>query len=150
MRKEAVSQRRRIQVWLVVGAALILAGGGWLWMRARHSVPPSNVAVLDLRGLSIPRGEGPTQTDQRPLEIQRSSKHLVMELPIGSKEGTYDLALLSETGAQILGATGTAKLEDHNVTLRADLDVTGVRPGAYLLALRQPGLEWTRYPVRVL
>ena len=34
MRKEAVSQRRRIQVWLVVGAALILAGGGWLWMRA--------------------------------------------------------------------------------------------------------------------
>lgn len=150
MRKEAVSQRRRIQVWLVVGAALILAGGGWLWMRARHSLPPSNVAVLDLRGLSIARGEGPTQTDQRPLEIQRSSKHLVMELPIGSKEGTYDLALLSETGAQILGATGTAKLEDHNVTLRADLDVTGVRPGAYLLALRQPGLEWTRYPVRVL
>ena len=90
------------------------------------------------------------QTDQPPLEIQRSSKHLFMELPIGSKEGTYDLALLSENGAQILGATGTAKLEDHNVTLRADLDVTGVRPGAYLLALRQPGLEWTRYPVRVL
>ena len=82
--------------------------------------------------------------------IQHSSKHLVMELAIGSKEGTYDLALLSETGAQILGATGTAKLEDHNVTLRADLDVTGVRPGAHLLALRQPGLEWTRYPVRVL
>ena len=136
MRKEAVSQRRRIQVWLVVGAALILAGGGWLWMRARHSLPPSNVAVLDLRGLSISRGEGQPQIDQRPLEIQRSSKHLVMEVPIGSEEGTYDLALLSEAGAQILDATGTAKLEDHNVTLRADLDLSGVRPGVYVLALR--------------
>jgi hypothetical protein len=119
-------------------------------MRARHSVPPSDVAVLDLRGFSISRGEGAIRTDQRPLEIQRSSKHLVMELPIGSKEGTYDVALLSEAGAQILGATGTAKLENHNVTLRADLDVSGVRSGAYVLALRQTGLDWTRYLVRVL
>ena len=90
------------------------------------------------------------QADQRPLEIHRSSKHLIMELPIGSKEGTYDLTLLSETGAHILVASGTAKLEDHNVTLRADVDVAGVRPGPYVLALRQPGQEWSRYPVRIL
>jgi hypothetical protein len=73
-----------------------------------------------------------------------------MELPIGSKEGTYDLAFLSETGAQIVAAIGAAKLEDHNVVLRADLDVSGLLPGVYVLSLRQPGVEWTRYPVRVL
>ena len=73
-----------------------------------------------------------------------------MELPIGSKEGTYDLTLLSETGAQILVASATAKLEDQNVTLRADIDVGGVGPGSYVLALRQPGQEWSRYPLRIL
>jgi hypothetical protein len=36
-------------------------------------------------------------------------------------------------------------LQDHVVTLRADVDVSAVRPGLYLLVLRQPGLEWTRY-----
>jgi len=73
-----------------------------------------------------------------------------MELPIGSKEGIYDLAFPSETGAQIVAAIGAAKLEDHNVVLRADLDVSGLLRGVYVLSLRQLGVEWTRYPVRVL
>jgi hypothetical protein len=70
-----------------------------------------------------------------------------MELPIRRKEGTYDLALVNGTGAQILGASGTAKLVNHNVTLRtdlrADLDVGAVRLGAYVVALREtrPGMD---------
>jgi hypothetical protein len=151
MRKEAVNQWRLTRVWLAVALALIFAGGGWLWMRTKHSARPPDTAVLDLRGISVTRGESPAQADQRPLEIHRSSiKHLIMQLPIGSKEGTYDLALLSETGAQILVASGTAKLEDQNVTLRADVDVGGVGPGSYVLALRQLGQEWSRYPLRIL
>src|SRR5271157_5047507 len=149
LRKEATSQRRRTQAWLAVAAVIILAVAGWLWVRTQHSVRPTETAVLDLRGFSVGRGQNPTQTDQRPLEIQRSAKHLILDLPIGSKEGTYDIAILSESGAHILGATGTAQLQDHIVSLRADVDVGGVPPGLYLLALRQPGLEWTRYPLRV-
>ena len=84
-----------------------------------------------------------------PLEIHRSAKHLVLDLPIGSKEGAYDLALLSDTGGQIIAASGTAQLLDHVVSLRADVDVSSVEPGLYFLALRQPGLEWTKYLVRV-
>jgi hypothetical protein len=41
-------------------------------------------------------------------------------------------------------------LRNHVVTLRADIDVSSVRRGLYLLALRQPGQEWTRYSIRVL
>jgi hypothetical protein len=68
-----------------------------------------------------------------------------VDLPIGSKEGTYDLALLNEDGNSIQSAGGNAQLQNHVVTLRADVDVSAVRPGLYLLAVRQPGLEWTRY-----
>ena len=103
LRKQAASQRRRTQAWLAAAAVLIFAVAGWLWVRTQHSVQPTETAVLDLRELSVARGQNPTQTDQRPLEIHRSAKHLILDLPIGSKEGAYDLALLSETGAQIHG-----------------------------------------------
>jgi len=87
MHKEVVTQRRLTRVWLAVAVALIFAGGGWLWMRTKHSARPPDTAVLDLRGMSVTRGESPAQANQRPLEIHRSSKHLIMELPIGSEIG---------------------------------------------------------------
>jgi len=149
LRKQAASQRRRTQAWLAVAAVLIFAVAGWLWVRTQHPMQPTETAVLDLREFSVGRGQNPTQTDQRPLEIHRSAKHLILDLPIGSKEGTYDLALLSDTSRQIIVANGTAQLQDHIVSLRADVDIGGVPPGLYFLALRQPGLEWTRYPLRV-
>ena len=144
-----MSQRRRTQVWLTAAAILDFVVGGWLWVRTHHALQPQETAVLDLRGLSVTRGEDTTQTNQPPPELRRTAKHLIVDLPIGSQEGAYDVALLSDTGHQILSASGVAKLEDHVVNLRADVDVGGVRPGLYYLTLRQPGLEWRRYLVRV-
>ena len=149
LRKEATIQRRRAQAWIAVAAVLIFAVAGWLWVRIHHSVQPPETAVLDLRDLSLARGQNPNQAGQRPLEIHRSVKHLILDLPIGSKEGAYEIGLLSETGAPVLGSSGTARLEDQVVILRLDLDVSRVQSGRYFLALRQPGLEWTRYPVRI-
>jgi len=149
LRKQGASQRRRTQVWLAAAAVLVFTVAGWLWMRTQHSVQPAETAVLDLRELSVARGQDSPRTDQPPLEIRRSAKHLILDLPIGSQEGAYDIAILSEAGAHILGTTGTAQLQDHVVSLRAYVDVSGIQPGRYFLALRQPGLEWTRYPLRV-
>jgi hypothetical protein len=149
LRSQAASRQRRTQLWLAAAAILILAVAGWLWVRTQHAPQPPQTAVLDLHELSVTRGENPTQAGQRPLELRRSAKHLVVDLPIGSKEGTYDLALLSNTGDQLLSAAGTAQLQDHLMVLRAEIDASGVSPGLYILALRQPGLEWSRYPIRV-
>src|SRR5271157_4409745 len=149
LRNEAASQRRRMRAWIAVAAVLVFAVAGWLWVRIHHSVQPPETAVLDLRELSVARGQNPAQTNQHPLEISRSAKHLILDLPIGSNEGSYDVALLSESGNQIQSASGSAQLQDHIVTLRADVDLSTVRPGPYVLGLRQPGLAWTRYPVRI-
>jgi hypothetical protein len=64
--------------------------------------------------------------------------------------GAYDVALLDPSGAELFRTSATAKLEDHIVVLRADVDLAGVSPGSYFLGLRQPGLEWMRFPIRVL
>jgi len=143
-------RRRRIQVWLAAAAAavVVFVVAGWLWMRTRPSLQAASV-TLDLRERSVSRGQNSADAAQPPLEIPHGAKHLTVEMPIGSKEGSYDVALFSDTGDEVLRAAGTAQLENQVVILRADVDVAGVRPGRYSLGLRQPDREWTRFPVHV-
>ncbi len=148
-RRQSAIQRRRVLTLVATAALLLFAVGGWLWVRARHSVQTTETAVLDLRERSVARGQNPSDTGQPPLEIPRTTKHLVLELPIGSKEGPYDVGLITASGDELLRATGTAELRDHITRLRVDVDLGSVRAGAYSLGIRQPGLEWTRYPIRV-
>lgn len=136
-------------MWLAAAAMVLLAVAGWLWVRSRSSGETAAAVVLDLRGRATVRGESPPDTTQQ-LVIPRNAKTLNLELPIGSNEGAYDVALLSQSGAELFRTSAPAKLEDHIVVLRADVDLVGVSPGSYFLGVRQPGLEWTRFPVRVL
>jgi hypothetical protein len=149
LRKQAV-ERRRTQLWLAAAAVLIFAVAGWLWVRTRPSVQTSATVVLDLRERSVARGENPTGAKEVALEIPRTARHLIMDLPIGSKEGSYDLALLNKAGDEVSRATGTATLEDHVVILRADIDIRNLSPGLYFVGLRRRGPEWSRYPTRVI
>ena len=148
-RTQVGSQRHRVQIWVAATAVLVFAAAGWIWVRNRPSVQTATTVVLDLSQRSVARGQTPADTGQPSLEIPHAAKHLIVALPIGSKEGNYDLALLTETGVELLRTTRIAQLENHVVILRADIDLAGVRPDSYFLGIRQPGLEWTRFPVRV-
>jgi hypothetical protein len=148
-RRQSAIRRRRALILVATAAVLLFAVGGLLWVRARRSVEPTDTAVLDLRDRSVARGQNPSATGQAPLEIPRTTKHLVLDLPIGSKEGPYDVGLLTDTGDQLLRVTGIADLRDHITGLRVDVDLSSIPPGTYSLGVRQPGLEWTRYPIRV-
>lgn len=136
-------------MWLAAAAMLLLAVGGLLWMRSRPSVQTAAVVVLDLRGRAAVRGEISPDSSQPPLEVPRKARSLTLELPIGSNEGSYDVALLNPNGAELFRTNATAKLEDHLVVLRTAVNVAAVPPGAYFLGIRQSGLEWTRFPVRL-
>jgi len=137
-------------MWLAAAAVLVLVVGGWLLVRSRPSGQTAAVAVLDLRGRATVRGESPSETSRLPLALPRNTRNLNLDLPIGSNEGAYDVALLNPSGGELFRTSATAKLEDHIVVLKADVDLVGVPPGSYFLGLRQPGLEWMRFPIRVL
>jgi hypothetical protein len=129
-------------------AVLLIVIGGLLFLHSRPSLQTATVTI-DLRERSVARGENPTETNQSPIEISRKAKHLVLELPVGSKEGNYELAVLRSSGQEMRSAMGVAQLENHTVVLNADIDFTGVSPGSYFLGVRQYGVQWSRYPVRV-
>jgi hypothetical protein len=142
--------RRRTQIWLAAAAVFIFAIAGWFWVRSRPQVQTAAVVVLDLRGRATVRGENSPDISQPPIEVPRSAKSLTLELPIGSNEGAYEVALVNPNGAELSRTSGTAKLEDHVVVLRVDIDLARVSPGSYFLGLRRPGLEWMRFSIRVL
>jgi hypothetical protein len=133
---------------LAAAAVLLIVIGGLLFLRTRPTVQTATVTI-DLRDRSVARGENPPETNQSPIELSRQARRLVLDLPVGSKEGNYELALLGSSGEEIRSATGGAQLENHTVILTADIDLSGVSPGSYFLGVRQPGLEWSRYPARV-
>jgi hypothetical protein len=95
IRMQAVGQRRQTQMWLAAAAMVLLAVAGWMWVRSRPSGQTAAVVVLDLRGRSTARGEDRPEISQPPLEVPRNARSLNLDLPIGSNEGTYDLALLN-------------------------------------------------------
>jgi hypothetical protein len=150
IRKQAAGQRRQTHMWLAAAAMVLLAVAGWMWVRSRPSGETAAVVVLDLRGHATVRGENTPDASQPPLEIPRNAGSLTLDLPIGSNEGAYDVALFNPSGAELFRTSATAKLEDHIVVLRAGVNLAGVSPGSYFLGFRQPGLEWTRFPVRLL
>lgn len=150
MRKHAGSQRKQTLMWLTAAAMVLLAVGGWLWVRNRPRAQTAAVVVLDLRGRAAVRGENPPEASQSALQVPRSVRSLNLELPIGSNEGVYDVALLKSSGSELFRTTATAKLEDHVVVLRAAVDLAGIPPGSYFLGLRQSGLEWMRFSIRVV
>jgi len=147
-RAEATTEKRRVlQLALAAAAVILIIIGGLLWLR--RPVVQVAAVTLDLRERSVSRGENPSEAPQAPLELSRGAKHLILDLPIGSKEGSYQVALLSGSGEQIRSTTGIAQLENHTVILKAHIDVADVSSGFYFLAVRQPGLEWNRYPIYV-
>jgi hypothetical protein len=149
-RKQALDGRRRTQMWLAAAAMVLLVLAGWLWVRSRPSGQTSAAVVLDLRGRATVRGENTPENSQPPLNVPRNARRLNLELPIGSNEGVYDVALLNPSGGELFRTSATANLENHIVVLRADVDLAGVSPGSYFLGVRQAGLEWTRFSVRLL
>ena len=149
LRAEATAAKRRVfQVALATAAVLLIIIGGLLWLRSRPVVQIATV-TMDLRERSVARGEGPSEARQVPLELSRGAKHLILDLPIGSKEGSYEVALLSGSGEQIRSTTGIAQLENHTVILKAHIDFADVSSGLYFLAVRKRGMEWNRYLIRV-
>ena len=139
-------RRRRRRNW--AGGLALLGVSLALWFTLRLRQSGTETAVLDLRAYSGQRGEQ-SASGQPPLELQPHTKQIVLYLPIGSREGRYDFALLNDRSVELLHGSGTAQLENHMVVLRSEINATSVPPGTYFLGLRQKGMEWTRFPIEI-
>lgn len=118
--------------------------------RIPEPLPAFELAVLDLRGQSLVRGETePVPAAANLPALPARQVDLRVYLPIGSEEGAYELALARQAEAPLATARGDAALVDQNVVLAATMDLSALDPGIYLLGVRRGEFRWAYYQVRV-
>jgi hypothetical protein len=144
--------RRRRKAWSAAAvAAFVVAAVELVYIAFQPEAPidPTPVAaVLDLRGLSPTRGEipepGATQTGT--LTLPRRVLNVTVQLPVGSAEGSYELAVQQDDDP-LVSTAGEAVIEDQVTTLRVRIDTREVPAGEYALAVREIDLNWRLYPL---
>ncbi len=107
--------------------------------------PEVQIALLDLRNRGVTRGAS-TKTGE-DLALPKGRLKLSIHLLIGSEEGAYEVRI-SGLG-QSLKAKGQASVKNHSTVLAVGVDTSAFEAGSYVLAIRQVGWGWYRYPVRV-
>ena len=141
-------RKQRAIRWGGSGLVILLAGAALcLFLRTQHPATTSEVAVLDLSQYSAERGE--TTNRPIPLQLSRSAKRVVVYLPLGSKEDTYELAIFKDTGEPLVEVQGVARRQGHLIALRVDVSLSSIPAGQYSLALRRNGFGWVRYPLQL-
>ena len=115
---------------------------------ARSSEQHTTPLVLDLRMTGVSRSD----TSDRPLaegppRLPRRKLSLSILLPIGSEDGTYDVALLGSSRQPLLTATGSAKLQDFVEVLPVVFNLADLAPGPYELRIRRAQTPWNTYPI---
>ena len=146
LRKEAKGRRRRR--WTAAGgtAILLLAIAVWLWMHTRKPA----TEVLDLRLVPAVNPQNLTAQGQQTLVLYRWARRLTLDLPAGSKPGIEEeVAIFSETDTEIFDATATTRRENQIVFIEVDVDISKFEPGQYFLGIREPGVTWTEYHMRI-
>ena len=161
-RKQARQQMLVRAVLATAAAVIILISATLLWrhsgsplqrrpeivQRPLKELPPIS-ATLDLRHLSAVRGEGRPKETMPQVTMPSGRLQLVLQLPIGSEEGKYEVALFRRSGEQIALTSGFAVLAQNVMTLKVTLDLSGVPPGRYIFEIRRIGSVWNRYEVEI-
>jgi len=104
--------------------------------------------VVDLRMWGTFRSDAPeTQRSRGPLRLPRARLSLSIYLPVGSEEGTYDVALVDSSERSLRAAKGEARLRNFVQVLPVELNLSDLAPGTYELRIRRAQVPWNAYPV---
>jgi hypothetical protein len=143
--QDATKQRyRRLAPVAAVAAVVAIVAGIWLHQQSSHK---SRDLTIDLSHWVRPRG-AEQQPNEQPVQLERARLNLTIRLPIGEEPGEYQVALRSGELTVVQGKSA-GKLEDQITTLHLQFDCSGVRSGAYVLAIRQDERAWEEYPALV-
>ena len=81
------------------------------------------------------------------MQLRRRFSQLNIYLPLGSREGAYEVRIVTTSGNSLLNTGGLARLKDGVISLQVRGDAIFARPGPYILQIRKPPSEWSSYPL---
>lgn len=149
--RKAAQRGRRVKALAAAALIVIICLASWFVVKSRrHTVNTYTAVVLDLRNRLVLRGVPETgEQTQQPLMLLRGIDNVSLYLPTGSRTGKYDVGVFEEPGRALVSAAGVGTAEANLTVLKAKLDVSKLKSGHYLLAIRPPGVDWSYYPLVV-
>jgi hypothetical protein len=98
---------------------------------------------------SATRGEKSTR-DSQMIRVPARLLECRVTLPLGSSEGLYYVQVQRAIQSEILRtAQGSATINDGDVRLDVELDLSSISAGGYLLSYRHAGESWHRVPMLI-
>jgi hypothetical protein len=143
-------RKRRLQFkWagrVVAAAIVIVAAILWVWPKwnAPHKDSPE-MAIVDL-GSKITRG-----IEDLPVTVSHTTRRIRIVLPSDSAAGSYEVELLAPQAkdSPILTTVADTEVANARQQLNISLDLEGLAPGPYLLAIRHGNSPWIYRPLLV-
>lgn len=87
--------------------------------------------------------------EKKPFFLDRDREALTIQLPVGSKAGTYEFQLRDQADRVIVTKSATAAINDGVTAFLIRVDLSGLQPGQYKMEVRQVPWDWDYYPVVV-
>jgi hypothetical protein len=142
--------RKAVVGWGLALGAAVIAIAALLGVRQSTIFPkrPQNAElVYAKRTIVIPSMERSGNVDEeKPLFLERLPLELTIQLPVGSRAGTYELQLKRDDRTVLLTG-GNAEINHGITAFTVRKDLSSVEPGRYSMEVRQVPHDWNLYPV---
>ncbi len=129
-------------VVLVVGVLVALSQGSFFTKRPQNA----ELAWVDDTVVVPSETRSGNAGEEKPIFLRRLPLRLTVELPIGSKAGTYELQLKMNDRTMVSTA-GDAEILNGTTAFIARVDLSKLDTGSYSMVIRQVPNDWNLYPV---
>ena len=153
----ARSKERRANAirWSIAGTALLAAVLLFVFVQVRTEINherPQNAELaylprtINIESMSRSAGQSERKS---AIKLDRGLIALTVQLPIGSKIGSYEFRLRNSNGSAMLMKSAAAKLREGTTSFVLRLDLRKASPGQYRMEIRQSPFDWNYYPVEI-
>jgi hypothetical protein len=136
--------------WVVAAAAIVILIAVLIGIRqgSLFQKRPQNAELAWVkRTLVVPSANRSADSgEQKPIYLERLPLELTIDLPIGSKPGSYELQLKINDHA-VVSTGGTAEIQNGTTAFATRVNLSQLEPGSYSMVIRQVPLDWNLYPV---
>jgi hypothetical protein len=141
--------RRLVVIWGLAAAVVAIAFGLFFLRRQTSLNRPQNAELEYAKKLvdieSMPRSGEQAQAEQ-PIYLDRRPLELVIQLPVGSKAGTYEFQL-QKTHHAVISTSAEASIREGTTAFSVKIDLTSLEAGQYSMSVRRVPWDWSYYPV---
>ena len=148
--RQRVKARRTWITWgvAVVAMAVVVAILTGLTKSGWFSKRPQNADVAWVkRNIAITSMERSGNVgEEKPIHLDRLPLELTVELPVGSRAGSYELQLRKD-GQSLVSTRGTADIRNGTTAFTVRINLSSFQPGNYSMVVRNVPHDWNLYPV---